>query len=70
MGIALVVCSIVGFYLFSANETTAYYNNINQMIASGTEVYLDGQLVDGTKVDLKYYHVTIEDDCILLSHKE
>ena len=38
-----------------------------QMIDNGANVYLDGQLIDGTKIILDKYDITIVDDYIILN---
>lgn len=40
----------------------------NQMIDNGANVYIDGQLIDGTKIILDKYGITIVDDFIILNN--
>lgn len=39
-----------------------------QMIDNGADVYIDGQLIDPTKIILDKYDITIVDDYVILSH--
>lgn len=39
-----------------------------QMIDNGANVYIDGQLIDGTKIVLGKYDITIVDDFIILNN--
>lgn len=69
--------TMIGFiaFLFAAaiTITCCIFNpdekqeKIDNMIANGAEAYLNGKLVDITKIDIKYYYVTIKDDYILLT---
>lgn len=39
-----------------------------QMIDNGADVYIDGRLIDSTKIILDKYDITIVDDYVILSH--
>lgn len=38
------------------------------MIGNGANVYLNEQLIDGSKILLEYYDITIVDDYIILNN--
>jgi len=48
-------------------ERDAVEKLAEDMIKNGANVYLDGQLIDGDKIILDYYDITVVDDYIILN---
>ena len=68
--ISSIFCSVVILYLIiggcliwcRSKKSRDELVEIKEHIESGYEVYLDGELIDGTKIELSNYRVTLDEE--------
>lgn len=58
----------LGLFIYTGNAAAELEKEKAKiMIADGCEVYLDGQLVDANKINLRDYDISIKEDFVIIS---